>query len=202
MKTQLLATMVVGFAALGVAGFGFSTNGPSSSITNDAGFATGHIELVVLGPDGEIKQYQQTDNVIPTIGLQSVSDLVLGTGIVTGEGTFDTIAVGTGTTADGSGNTISDLAQRSNRLQDSSVATNGNGGDISVSWDGQNTGGIGNTITNGTAETINQVVLTTGGTTNNTTNQPILAYQADNVSVSVGSADTLTVTWTVAFSDN
>ena len=184
MKNQLLATMVVGFAALGVATLAFSMDDSSNGVANEAGVLMGHVELVVRDGEGSVIQYQQSDNIITNIGIQAISDLVLGTGHITGEGTFDTVIVGTASTADDGARVITDFTQASNRLidEDNSVAVSGsNGGIIVALWDGDNDGGdgyggtMGDDINNGTGTvTISQVGLTTGGPNlNNTTNQPI-----------------------------
>ena len=89
--------MVVGFAALGTVTAVFSLqDADSGALSQESAFAIGHVELTVLDEFGNVKQYAQSDNLVVTQGISSVSDLVLGTTHITGEAAFNTVIVGTG----------------------------------------------------------------------------------------------------------
>ena len=128
--------MVVGFAALGTVTAVFSLqDADSGALTQESAFAIGHVELMVLDEFGNVKQYAQSDNLVVTEGISSVSDLVLGTTHVTSEGIFNTVIVGTNGFTEAAGNTVATFTQRSNRLADDTVANSGsNGGIIQVIW--------------------------------------------------------------------
>jgi len=214
MKNVYIAMIVAGFAVLGgitaVSSFQDSTSGMST----ENAFVTGHVELMVMDAYGNVKQYIQSDNIVSTQGIRSVSDLVLGTAHSSIEAIFDTVIVGTGTTAEGASNAIADFTQRSNRLQDedATVAESGSiGGIIVALWDGDNDNGRGDDLNNDTSSiTIEQVGLTSGGCVTstgvcaafNTSSIEIFAYQQTAVSVTIGQQDTLQVTWTITFADD
>ena len=211
MKNVYIATIVAGFAILGGITGVFSLDDSTSGLPTERAFATGHVELMVMDTFGNVKQYVQSDNIVTTEGEQSTADLVLGTTHASFEALFDTVIVGTGTTADAAGRVITDFTQQSNRLIDEAggVENTGTAGGIIVSlWDGDNDGGRGDDLNNATGTiTIQQVGLTSGGCSQtacpngNTTNVELFAYQADAVTVGIGQDDTLQVTWTITFAN-
>lgn len=206
MQNQYIALMVVGIAALSAVTVitSFEEITPVTSTTEGAKIL-GHVQLTVFDENGDVKSYTQSDNLVVNTGLQSISDLIFATTQATGEGTFNTIIVGTGANTADATDTLASLTQRSNRIQDTSVANFGTaGGEIVATWDGTNTGGFGNDLNNGTGTvTILEVGLTTGarGTpTNSTANHPLFAFKT--ASVAIGQSDSLQVTWQVSLADS
>ena len=94
--------------AVGVGGtyFGMQqTNEYSADLSNTAaGFITGHVTATVVGPDGEIKAYRQSDNAIVEYGMELIAgqlfEGVNATGgflqaLVNGGNPVDSIGIGT-----------------------------------------------------------------------------------------------------------
>lgn len=213
MKNVYIATIVAGFAILGGITGVFSLDDSTSGLPTERAFATGHVELMVMDAFGNVKQYIQSDNIVTTEGEQSTADLVLGTSHIATEALFDTVIVGTGTSADTAGRVIGDFSatQQSNRLIDEAggVENTGTAGGIIVAlWDGDNDNGRGDDLNNATGTiTIQQVGLTSGGCSQtgcpsvNSSSVALFAYQADGVTVGIGQDDTLQVTWTITFAN-
>lgn len=197
--------MVVGIAALSAVTVitSFEEITPVTSTTEGTKIL-GHVQLTVFDENGDVKSYTQSDNLVVNTGLQSISDLIFATTQATGEGTFNTIIVGTGANTADATDTLASLTQRSNRIQDTSVANFATaGGEIVTLWDGTNPSGFGNDLNNATGTvTITEVGLTTGarGTpTNSTVNHPLFAFKV--ASVVIGQSDSLQVTWQVSLAD-
>ena len=71
--TIIVMVGVFGFL-LGSFGINSSTN--DISLQTDSVMALGHLELVLKDADGNIKQYQQTDNLIVNEGANTMADLI------------------------------------------------------------------------------------------------------------------------------
>ena len=107
MKTQT-TIMVLGVIAaaslISVAAFSENATQYSVVSTQPSGVVSimGHMELVAYDPEGNIKQYVQTDNAIQENGVNCIIQKLFSTsGIGTGDcegdsGTFDVIQIGTG----------------------------------------------------------------------------------------------------------
>ena len=135
------ATYAIGAVLVGLAlVFGLMTAVPSSTNTvylNSMGMA-GHAEVVLKDADGNIKAYQQSDNVVVLRGQDCAADLLFG---FVGAGTelcttpaaqFRFIAIGTGTTSatDVETTLVSELSSltRTGTLTESAAATTGASG--------------------------------------------------------------------------
>ncbi len=159
---------------------------PSKSGNEGLG-VSGWVKITVLDEFGNVKSVQEDHNLISTVGLGDISDLVFGTTHDGDEGLFDTIGVGKTNTAVSAGHT--DCQGPTNaRLEDASVTNSGsNGAVINQSW-----------VAVLGAITIEEVCLF-DNTTNATGN--MLARQVTG-SIVVGAADTVNVEWTVTFADS
>jgi len=78
--TFKLGIIMAAVFAVGVGGTYFGvqqTNEYSASLTKStAGFISGHVTATVVGPDGEIKAYRQTDNAIVEGGMEIIASQV------------------------------------------------------------------------------------------------------------------------------
>jgi len=55
--------------------FGINSFNTDNSLQTESVMAIGHLELILKDADGNIKQYQQTDNVVVIEGLNTMADL-------------------------------------------------------------------------------------------------------------------------------
>ena len=68
--------VMVGVFGFLLGSFGIYSSNTDNSLPTESVMAIGHIELVVKDADGNIKQYQQTDNLIVDIGFNTMADLI------------------------------------------------------------------------------------------------------------------------------
>jgi len=179
--------------------------GANSAQAAEISGGLGHIELVLADSDGNIKQYVQTDNTITEEGLDCLVDSVFGTsgtGTCANNDPFDVIAIGEGTNGDQPNATglttelltgcfavavtpTADTGDLTQRITITAVF----GGGTAGSGDVDNAACIGN---------ITEAGLFSIGAPTVTTPTNIFAYQ-DFTVISIGTADTLTVTWDIDF---
>lgn len=108
----IFGTVLIAAGLLGGYGLSKSYLVPTETVKPlaNAGFITGHIELVAKDKDGNIKAYRQTDNLIVNNGQNCAAKALFslltvtqnsGVGLCTGAVTkpFTVIAIGTGSTA-------------------------------------------------------------------------------------------------------
>ena len=189
--------LVLAIAAISTGGaFALLQDNQEPQMTSDNGKIIGHIETILRDENGQIKAYRQTDNLIVTDGTACAAKYLFGaaqSGCGQAAGTaFNAIGVGTGTTAPDAADTVLQT-QRSNKRTDASVADSGtNGAVIDATW----AAGV---LQNQTGT----VAITESGIFNSVNNATgdLFARQTFTA-VNVGSADTLTVTWTVTFADS
>jgi len=67
--------VIVGVFGFLLGSFGINSSNNDNSLQTESVMAIGHLELVLKDSDGNIKQYQQTDNVIVYEGLNTMADL-------------------------------------------------------------------------------------------------------------------------------
>jgi len=218
----LIAVITVAtIATLGVTGISATNLMPqSTTMDRTSMFMMGHVELILRGSDGEIKNYFQGDNLITNTGDRCVAEMMWPASSTVGAGAeecsgndFDVIAITNRTDLSPDDNTdISDFT---------TVATgSGAGGDITATIPDTvitlAATGVGNdvTITNSghlfnfdvnNATTIEGVLLLDGAcaeasdgsctTVPTANNGEVLAARAATLTVSAG--DTLQVTWTI-----
>lgn len=152
----------------------------------------GHVEITVRDADGNIKQYEQSDNLIVDMGMDAMGDLMFPNIDLSGnaEAKFSWIGIGTGITAVAPANTdIETAIGGCVRVQDADVNTpapTSATGEITVTIDASFSGA---TCANGA---VNEAVLADASTAGN-----ILAHKLFGSSVDLQAADTLTVTWVI-----
>jgi len=203
---------IVGVAILSsVFTLNFSSNSDGVPSAADSSFAMGHVTAYLVGEDGNVKAYRQTDNVIVNTGLDIIANQVFGNGTVTNStlnigpaystsgGTVKAVAVGTG----GGGTPMPGQADLE--------TYNTNCANKTTSWtEGKDVSGdnmtsvvvTSNTTFNGADNcdlTINEVGLFTDVT--GTQDGRMFALQEFG-DVTVGSSDTLTINWDITFADN
>ena len=67
--------VMVGVFGFLLGSFGIVSFNTDNSLQTESVMAIGHLELVLKDADGNIKQYQQTDNVVVIEGLNTMADL-------------------------------------------------------------------------------------------------------------------------------
>jgi hypothetical protein len=151
----------------------------------------GHIQLVLYGPDGAIKAYRQTDNLVVTNGDNVTANAVFGTTLTTSHafsGKFNYIGVGTSSTAAAVTQTDLQSVQSAHRLATVSNSVIHGTAQIQVTFPA-------NRLTNSSAVGIQESGLFDAfGNGTATTN--MFARQTFS-SINVNPADTLQITWTV-----
>jgi len=167
---------------------------PSSNAHTENMRGLGHVTLVLYGADGSIKAYRQTDNLIVNNGDNATASKLFGAGIrhttSAAVGTFNAVQVGTSVTAA----TTADAAlgtpagHKVIGVTSNATATHGNVVLTTTFNPGR--------ITNSSAAVTEAGIFdnTAANLQLNTTN--MFARQVFS-SITVGSADTLTITWTV-----
>ncbi|HMK33283.1 MAG TPA: hypothetical protein VK431_06645 [Nitrosopumilaceae archaeon] len=165
----------------------------------------GHLQLVLYGPDGQIKSYRQTDNIVVINGDNATANKMFfgsttggrklttcGGGTCSGNsvGTFQWIGVGTSNT----GATATDSAlgsQQSNKKL--GTVTNGTGGhgtaQIQVTFPA-------NKLTNSSTVNIQEAGLF-DGFLNSSASSNMFSRQTFSA-IGVNPADTLQITWTIS----
>ncbi|GBL41516.1 hypothetical protein EMGBD3_08840 [Nitrosarchaeum sp.] len=206
MKNTITIVVVAAIIAIGAgfAGFGFTSNqsSPNQTALVTSALMSGHMQLVVTDPDGQIKAYRQTDNAITTKAENCVAKLLFkGPNSGTGNGCtgaitnpFAYIAVGTNSATET--NTNVDLGAElttsglTRALGTVSIANSTSGGTGSTSSDV--------TITKAFSVSGTQTV-TEAGLFNDTAATSTDSMFARKVfsGVTVNNQDTLTVTWTI-----
>jgi len=201
-KQLSLAVMFVGITAGALAGV-FALPNVQAETQSETSGVLGHLTLIVTGPDGMIKQYVQTDNLVTDKGKDCIVKTVFNADTVTcGAGAFDTIGLGTGT---GSTATSTDvftpLLTPCIRFAD--TAPVGDAGTatqkvtISASFGGASqTGADVDSVE--CAKIITEAGLFNAGSPT-TSGGDMFSYQSF-ASVTVGAADSLTVNWEIDFS--
>ena len=177
----------------------------SSSGTTEHPVVLGHIEAIVRGSDGHIKEYRQTDNMVVSNGLNSTINALFGAGTQvitsgTSASTFKYVGVGT------SGTAVTYLdtalgAQRGNKHLGVVTAITAGGGtnmgaQIVANWGAGLLANSSSTSTN-----IAEAGLFDGSTNSSTTTN-MYSHQTISPTISMGTADTLQVTWKITFSHN
>jgi len=224
MKSQLSIVAVIAVAAVAALGINaYANTGIGSNDSLKAGsYALGHVELVLLGENGEVKQYIQSDNEVVDVGDVCASELLFGdTGETEGcsGNAFNVIGVINGTFAVANTDDFDSLNVPGTGITDGLMAT------ITGTVTTPNTAsveGTDTTITNsaeafkfttGNNDTIvTGVVLLDGECTMGTsganagectalTDASTEMFAARTASLNVSGGDTLTVTWTITIGD-
>jgi len=180
----LAVTAILGFATITA----FSQEQLETSEINDSVRAYGHFTLVVYDEFGVVKQYQQTDNLVVDTGLDCMGDLVFGTTLCTGEAFFNHIEIGVGVTAPLiSDSTIETAIGGCARVLDATVAgTSATPGEITATVESTFSGAT-------CAATVTEAAVFDALTVGN------MIARSTFPGVTVGAADTLTVTYNIKF---
>ena len=191
----MISLVAVAISTAGV--FSLLPNNDSTSTIHGEGIkALGHVEYKVFGPDGKLKGYAQSDNLVVTNGDNATVDKMFSVLRTTTSATinpFIAVAVGNGVTAPATTN-IALVSQQGHKI----IGTT----DVSASAIGQvklTAIFLPGKITNATTPTITESGLfdNTASTLNsNSTN--MFARQTFG-GIVIASSDTLQVTWTVSF---
>lgn len=158
----------------------------------------GHITIIHTGPDGNIKNYIQTDNLVVEDGLQVAIDHLFGTTLIASEivGGFEVVGIGTGTTAPVNAN--SDIqTQRVNKRSDAQCC-NGveNSGTVAAIINGT---WLANTIQNDSGS----IAISEAGLFDTVANASGIMFARQTfTAINVNAADELTIEWTVTASDS
>ena len=159
----------------------------------------GHLTLIATDSDGQIKAYQQTDNVVTRVGHNCFAHIlfeptnVAGGSVTCGgdPGVFDAIAIGTGSGATDTSTSLIAQTATTGLVPD----TDANGVLVADNTGAGATAIVEVTFTSTGATTS----ITEAGIFNNTdTSSPaqMLAYR-DFTAISLDNGDSLTVTWTI-----
>ena len=200
------AMFAIAVGTLGVSHISATTFGLAGDLptTSDTTKIQGHITLVATDPDGHIKAYRQTDNIVVNRGADCVTRLLFGGNSVgrgAGSGTgncigtltapWTTIAIGTTATAEAA----TDKALGSEILSGTDAGLARAVG--TVTYTNATTGTSVAVITNQFTASTSQTVAESGlfnGTTVSTAG--MFAHKAFT-GIALVSGDKLTVTWTV-----
>jgi len=139
----------------------------------------GRLNLVLRGPDGDVKQEEEIDNLVVTTGKNFVASRMAGTS----SSVMSHMAIGTSSTAAAAGNTA--LGTESARVSLTSTTVSGN----DVVYVGNFAAGTPSTAT----------AVTEAGLLNASSGGALLARTTFSV-INKGTADALTITWTVSAS--
>lgn len=145
----------------------------------------GHLTLVLYNADGAIKAYRQMDNIVVNGGKDCTSSKLFGTDTECATpGTFNYIAIGTGTGSELTTNTALGT-EIGSRVQDTTNAITGAGAIGSQSV-------LSSLFTATSTQTIAESGIFDASTAGN-----MFARKLISPTVNVASGDTLTVTWTI-----
>ena len=189
-----------------IATMGFGTMNTAVADTSERTGGLGHITLVLADGDGVIKQYVQTDNIITHEGLDCLARVLFGT---TDPGTcasqtdvFDAIGIGTGNGGTVSSTTLSGaLSSTCQGFSDTPPTADGGTGTqvITIQAIFGGAGSSGADVQSAQCEfPITEAGLFNAGGAS-TPLGDMFAYQTFT-SITIGTADTLTVTWAIDFS--
>lgn len=203
-KQLSLAVMFVGIAAGALVGV-FALPNAQAEVQSETSGVMGHLTLIVTGPDGDVKQYVQTDNLVTDKGKDCIVVNLFNAGTnptCTNANNFDTIGLGTGTGATaGSSNVVTPLAINCIRFQDATpLGDTGTGTQkvtITASFGGASASGDNIDATECQAAITEAGLFNAGSAT--TGGGDMFSYQSFT-SVTVGASDSLTVNWEIDFS--
>jgi hypothetical protein len=186
-----IAILAVGGIILGTSGL--ASVSPANKLSDNAMFL-GHVELVAKDPDGNIKAYRQTDNIVTYVGKNCAavrifgapSNATQGTACGGGVNTMNWIAVGTGTAAEAATDTNM-TAQTGARLQDTTRGlVNGTSVNPYVT--------LQQTFTPGAVTIAEAGIFDASSASNGKTH--MFAHKTFT-GIPMGATDTLTVTWRI-----
>jgi hypothetical protein len=199
MTTKFIA-MLVGLAAVASIGGAFAlvqTSQPVSAMHSDGMKTMGHVELTVFGPDGGIKAYRQTDNLVVNNGDNSTVNKMFGVSRTTTNvavGTFNAVAVGTNATSPTSTDFKLWGQQGHKVIATTSIATATHGNVVLTA------NFAAGKITNSSNQNVAEAGIFDNSAANPNSNSTNLFARQTFSPISIGSSDTLQITWTVNIS--
>lgn len=198
------AIIALSIGVLGVYGFQSFNLGESqtSSINSEGSHIAGHVTMFVTDPDGKITSYRQSDNIIVNQGADCANKALFApsSGITTtcsgSPGTFNVLALGTGTNGNARGDTAlnaettaTGLARATASTVNATAAPGGGTSKVSLS----------NTFTNTSGGT---VTITEAGLFNSTNKNTDGMFAEEPVSsIALNNNDALTVKWTISLTN-
>ena len=189
-----------------VATMGFGAMNTAVADTSERTGGMGHLELVLAGSDGTIKQYVQTDNLITHQGLDCLVDVLFGssgTGNCGATTTFNAIGIGTDTNSTITSTQLGDeLEPGCVGFTDLSPTAGGETTPQTITIDvvfGGSTSGTSDITDVACEDAITEAGLFNAGSVNIPSLGDMFAYQTFSA-ITIGASDTLTVTWTIDFS--
>lgn len=202
-KQLSLAVMFVGIAAVAFAGVLALPNVQAETQSETSG-VMGHITLILTGPDGVIKQYVQTDNLVTDKGKDCIVEKVFNADTVScGAGDFQTIGLGTTTTSTQTSTDVS-TPLIAPCIRFAAAQPVGDGGTdtqkvtITASFGGATqTGADVDSVE--CAKIITEAGLFNAGGESSGATGDMFSYQSFGA-VTVGASDSLTVNWVIDFS--
>jgi|SRR5690348_1129714 len=193
-----IAVGTLGISHISATTFGLAGNVP---VTNDGMKIQGHITLVATDPNGNIKAYRQTDNIVVNTGADCVTRLLFGgnsagrgagSGTTTCVGTltqpWTVIGIGTGTTAEAA----TDKALQTELSGNGLTRVAG-----TVTYTNATTGTSAAIITNQFTSTTTAAVTESGLFNSTTVSGSGMFAHKVFTAINLVSGDKLTVTWTV-----
>jgi len=197
---------VIVMSTSGVYSLTQSVQTQTSSGTTEQPVVLGHIVAIVKDANGNIKAYRQTDNLVVSNGLNATTNKLFGTVQNTSfngtAGTFSVVGVGTSSASVASTDVILG-AQRGDRHLGTVTTIRSGGGtgmgaQIAASWAAGILANASSTSTTiqeaGLFDGYNSSAVSTGAMAN------MYAHQVISPGISMGTGDTLSVTWKITFS--
>jgi hypothetical protein len=206
MKTshRNLAMILMGIVALSTSGvYSLTSNAQTQTGlgTTEHPAILGHIVAVVKDNDGNIIAYRQTDNLVMSNGKNATSNVLFGSTQATSSATVNKFQyVGVGTSATAVAYTDTGLGtQRGNKVLGTVTNINSGGGSgmgaqIASTW------AAGKLANNTSTSTTIQEAGLFDAFANATASSNMYAHQVISPGISMGTGDTLTVTWKITFS--
>lgn len=200
-----LAMILMGVIALSTSGVYSLTQNvqtQTNSGMNEQPVVLGHIVAIVKDPSGNIKEFRQTDNMVVSNGLNSTINALFGSGLQTiTSGTSPSIFKNVGVGTSGTTVVYTDTAlgaQRGNKHTGTVTAITASGGtgmgaQIVANW---GAGALANASS--TTTTINEAGLFDSAA-NATSSSNMYAHQVISPGISMGTSDTLQVTWKITY---
>jgi hypothetical protein len=148
------------------------------SALDDSFEVKGHLLVEVFGPDGELKDFRETDNLVVTAGKNHIADQLKST---PAQAAMGWMAVGTGTTAPAAGDTLLQTEIDRNALTSRTAAAN------VVTYVGDWAAGDATNAGISEAGIFNVV----------TANTITMLARATFTAINKGASDTLKITWTL-----
>lgn len=197
------AIIALSVGVLGVYGFqSFNLGESQTSSTNlEGSHVAGHVTMFATAADGRITAYRQSDNLITDQGADCVNKSLFApsSGITTtcagSPGTFNVIALGTGTAGTSRADTALGTETAATGLARATGATNATS-DSATTSSGSSKVSVQNTFTNTSGGT---VTITEAGLFNSTNKSidGMFAEEPISPSIALNNNDALTVKWTI-----